>query len=72
VEIDACLFVERSSQKGIVVGKQGHMIKTIGTRARQAIGRMLGCPVHLRLIVRVNKRWKERETSLRALGFTDC
>lgn len=72
VEIDACLFVERPSQKGIVVGKQGQMIKTIGTRARHAIGRMLGCPVHVRLIVRVHKRWKEREASLRALGFTDC
>jgi GTP-binding protein Era len=72
VEIDACLYVERPSQKGIVVGKQGQMIKTIGTRARQAIGRMLGCPVHVRLIVRVHKRWKDREASLRALGFTDC
>ncbi len=72
IEIDACLFVERTSQKGILVGKQGQMIKTIGSRARQAIGRMMQCPVHLRLIVRVNKRWKDRETSLRALGFTDC
>ncbi len=69
VEIDACLFVERDSQKRILVGKQGQMIKTIGTRARQAIGRMLRCPTHLRLLVRVNKRWKQREAALRRLGF---
>ena len=69
VEIDACLFVERASQKGILVGAQGRMIKTIGTQARHAIARMLRCPVHLRLVVRVNKRWKDREAALRALGF---
>ncbi len=71
VEIDACLYVERDSQKRILVGKQGQMIKTIGTRARQAIGRMLKCPTHLRLLVRVNKRWKQREAALRRLGFGD-
>ena len=69
VEIDACLYVERDSQKGILVGKQGSMIKTIGTRARHAIGRLLRCPVHVRLVVRVNKRWKHREAALRRLGF---
>jgi GTP-binding protein Era len=69
VEIDACLFVERASQKGIVVGARGHMIKTIGTQARHAIARLLRCPVHLRLVVRVNKHWKDRDSALRALGF---
>lgn len=69
VEIDACLFVERASQKGILVGRQGHMIKTIGMQARRAIGRMLRCPVHLRLVVRVKKHWKERDAVLRSLGF---
>jgi GTP-binding protein Era len=71
VEIDACLYVERDSQKRILVGKQGQMIKTIGTRARHAIGHMLRCPAHLRLLVRVNKRWKQREAALRRLGFGD-
>jgi GTP-binding protein Era len=69
VEIDACLIVERESQKGILVGRQGRMIKAIGTQARHAIGRMLRCPVHLRLRVRVKKRWKERDAVLRSLGF---
>jgi GTP-binding protein Era len=69
VEIDACLFVEKASQKGILVGRQGQMIKTIGMQARRAIGRMLRCPVHLRLVVRVKKHWKERDAVLRSLGF---
>lgn len=69
VEIDACLLVEKASQKGILIGRQGRMIKTIGTHARQAIARMLRCPVHLRLFVRVREHWKERDAILRSLGF---
>jgi GTP-binding protein Era len=72
VEIDANICVDKASQKGILVGHQGRMIKTIGTRARQAIGRMLRTPVHLRLRVRVNTRWQERDAALRALGFGSC
>jgi GTP-binding protein Era len=69
VEIDANICVDKASQKGILVGHQGRMVKTIGTRARQAIARMLRMPVHLRLQVRVNTRWQERDAALRALGF---
>lgn len=69
VEIDATICVDKASQKGILVGHQGRMIKTIGTRARQAIAQMLRTPVHLRLQVRVNARWQERDAALRALGF---
>jgi GTP-binding protein Era len=69
VEIDAGLIVEKDSQKGILIGRQGRMIKTIGTQARQAIAQMLRCPVHLRLLVHVKKHWKERESILRDLGF---
>lgn len=69
VEIAASLFVEKESQKGILVGRQGRMIKTIGTQARQAIRRMLHSPVHLHLVVRVKKGWRERDAVLRDLGF---
>ena len=69
VEIDASICVEKTSQKGILVGRQGRMIKAIGTQARQAIGQLLHTPVHLRLTVRVQKHWQEREAALRALGF---
>ena len=69
VEIEACLFVERSSQKGILIGRHGSMIKTIGMQARRGISRLLHCPVHLRLQVRVKTRWKDRDAVLRSLGF---
>jgi GTP-binding protein Era len=71
MEIDAALFVEKASQKGILVGQHGRMIKDIGTYARQAIMRLLHCPVHLRLVVRVKKNWREHDTVLRDLGFGD-
>lgn len=69
VAIDACLLVEKDSQKGMVIGRRGQMIKTIGTHARQAIARLLRCPVHLRLYVRVRAGWRERDAVLRSLGF---
>jgi GTPase len=72
VEVAACIVVEKASQKGILVGRQGQMIKTIGTQARQAIHRLLRCPVQLRLFVRVEKRWRERDALLRDFGFGAC
>jgi len=71
MEIDAAILVEKASQKGILVGQHGRMIKEIGTQARQAITRLLHCPVHLRLIVRVKKNWREHDTVLRDLGFRE-
>ncbi|MGE3538901.1 MAG: GTPase Era [Candidatus Tectimicrobiota bacterium] len=72
VEIDASLLVEKMSQKGILVGQHGRMVKELGTQARQAIARLLHCPVHLRLVVRVKKNWREHDALLRDLGFTEC
>jgi GTP-binding protein Era len=69
VEIQASILVEKASQKGILVGRQGRMIKTIGMQARSAMRDLLHRPVHLRLFVRVEKRWKERDAVLRELGF---
>ncbi len=71
VEIDAAFLVEKDSQKGILVGQHGRMIKELGIHAREAITRLLHCPVHLRLIVRVKKNWREHEATLRDLGFKD-
>ena len=69
VEIEASVMVEKASQKGILVGRQGQMIKAIGTQARRAIGGLLHCPVRLHLVVRVRRNWKEHAGTLRALGF---
>lgn len=67
--IHAAIHVERASQRGIVVGKGGSMIKEIGIRARLAIERRLGCPVDLRLHVTVTPDWTSGEASLRQVGY---
>ncbi len=69
VRISAVISVERDSQKGIVIGKRGAMLKGIGTRARANLEKLLGCKVFLRLTVRVDERWSEREGFLERLGL---
>jgi GTP-binding protein Era len=70
VRILANIYVERESQKAIVIGKRGEMLKTIGTDARMSIQRLLGNHVYLSLQVKVEPRWTERPESLRKLGYT--
>ena len=65
------IFVERESQKGIIIGKSGQKLKEIGTLARQDMERLLGCRVFLELKVKVKKDWRRHEVSLRQLGYTD-
>ncbi len=69
VRILANIYVERDSQKAIVIGKRGEMLKTIGTDARMSIQRLLGNHVYLSLQVRVEPRWTERPDGLRKLGY---
>lgn len=69
VKIEASIFVERESQKAIVIGKRGAMLKAIGTDARKAIERLLGTHVYLSLRVRVEERWTERPEVFRKLGY---
>ncbi len=67
--IRATLFVERESQKGIVIGRGGSMLKKIGSRARAEIEAMSGRKVFLELRVKVRKNWRDDEGVLRAFGF---
>lgn len=69
VEIRAHLYVERESQKGIVIGKGGRLLKEIGTRARAEIEALLGSPVFLDIRVKVRPDWREKESALRSLGY---
>ncbi len=69
VHIDATIYVERESQKGIVIGKSGALLKEVGTLARQDIERLLGSPVFLQLWVKVRRDWRDRESALRELGY---
>jgi GTPase len=69
VVVRAALLVETESQKGIVVGRGGGMIRDIGSAARSALGRLWGIEVHLDLTVRVRKRWRDDEATLSRLGL---
>jgi GTP-binding protein Era len=69
VRIEASIYVERDSQKAIIIGKRGQMLKTIGTDARKSIERLLGTHVFLSLRVRVEPNWSERVAGLRKLGY---
>ena len=69
LDIHANLFVERSSQKGIVIGHKGSRLRAVGTAARHQIEAMLGTPVYLDLRVKVAKDWQKDPRQLRRLGF---
>ncbi len=69
VDIDATIYVERESQKGIIIGKGGRMLKEIGSRARQEIERLLGNQVFLNLQVKVEKDWSKRPEILKRFGY---
>jgi GTP-binding protein Era len=69
VRILASLHVERSSQKGILIGSGGARLKAIGTSARKEIERLLGCKVFLGLNVRVEDRWTESGNATRRFGY---
>ncbi|CAH2031170.1 GTPase Era [Trichlorobacter ammonificans] len=69
VAITATIMVERDTHKGIIIGKQGSMLKKIGQQARGDIERLLGTRVYLELFVQVQERWTERTAMLRELGY---
>ena len=69
VDIEAVIYVERESQKGIIIGKGGRMLKEIGTRSRQEIEPLLGERVFLRLQVKVEKDWSKQPQLVRRMGY---
>ncbi len=69
VNINAVIVVERDSQKKIIIGKGGQMIKQIGTLARKEIVMFLGMKVYLELWVRVENKWRDKPSSLKKLGY---
>jgi GTPase len=69
LDISANLYVERSSQKGIVIGHRGARLRQVGTAARQQIEALLGTPVYLDLHVKIAKDWQRDPKQLRKLGF---
>ncbi|MCB9982726.1 MAG: GTPase Era [Rhodospirillales bacterium] len=71
VKISQRVFVERDSQKAIVLGKGGAQIKKIGQEAREEMKEIFGRAVHLKLFVKVEKNWAERTENLRAMGLIE-
>jgi len=69
LHIAATIFVERDSQKAIMIGKMGESIKRVGTEARKQIQRFLGKKVHLVLFVKVEKDWRKDENLLKRFGY---
>lgn len=69
VDIDATIICEKDSHKGIIIGKQGSMLKKIGTTARADIEEMLACRVNLQLWVKVKKDWRDSDFLLKNFGY---
>ncbi len=71
IDIDAAIICERDSHKGIIIGKQGSMLKKIGTAARQDCEALLGCKVNLKLWVKVKKDWRDSDILMKNFGYQD-
>ena len=71
MHIDATIICERDSHKGIIIGKQGNMLKKIGSTARFEIERMLECKVNLKLWVKVKKVWRDSEFLMKNFGYRE-
>ncbi len=71
LEIHALIWVERQSQKGIVIGKGGHVLKEIGRQARLDMARLFDQSVHLQLWVKVKEGWSDDDRALASLGYRD-
>ena len=71
MHIDATIICERDSHKGIIIGKQGSMLKKIGSTARYEIERMLDCKVNLKIWVKVKKDWRDSEFLMKNFGYRE-
>ena len=71
IHIMAVIYVERDSQKGILIGKGGSMLKKVGTEARKDIEKFFGKSVYLELFVKVEPNWRNRENKLKQFGYIE-
>ncbi|NLY78086.1 MAG: GTPase Era [Tissierellia bacterium] len=69
LDVHAVIYCEKESHKGIIIGKGGKMLKTIGSSARMDIERLMGSKINLQLWVKVEKNWRERENKVRYFGY---
>ncbi|MCI9078108.1 MAG: GTPase Era [Lachnospiraceae bacterium] len=69
IDIDATIICERNSHKGIIIGKQGNMLKKIGTEARKDIESLLACKTNLKIWVKVRKDWRNSDLLIKNFGY---
>lgn len=69
IHIRAVIYVERDSQKGIIIGHQGYALKKVGTESRKALERFFGKPIFLETYVKVDKDWRSSQKELRMFGY---
>lgn len=69
IDIDANIYCERESHKGIIIGKNGTMLKKIGTNARHDMQRLLGTPINLQIWIKVKKNWRDNDFLLKNFGY---
>ena len=69
--INALIWVERQSQKAIIIGKQGEALKAVASQARQEMMKLFDCPVHLEIWVKVKKSWSSDDAAIASLGYSD-
>ncbi len=69
VDVEATIYCERDSHKGIIIGKQGSMLKRIGSTARYDMQRLLGSPIYLQIWVKVKKDWRDSDFLLKNFGY---
>ena len=71
IDIDATIYCEKASHKGIIIGKQGAMLKQISTQARQDIERFMGTKVYMETWVKVKENWRDNMNYIRSFGYND-
>lgn len=71
VDIEATIYCEKNSHKGIIIGKGGSMLKKIGSYAREDMEKFFGCKINLQIWVKVKEDWRNREGILRSLGYDE-
>ena len=69
IDIRAVIYVERESQKGIIIGHQGYALKKVGMESRKALERFFGKPIFLETYVKVDKDWRSSQRELDAFGY---
>ena len=71
IKIEATIYVERDSQKGIIIGHQGIALKKVSTEARKALEKFFGKKIFLQIFVKVDKDWRSNQRELDSFGYND-